>query len=171
MPSMFHSKILQRVAGLLLPFCLLIGCGEKGPDGMPALTPLTLQFTQGGKPLADAAIQLIPADPTSRWVSGGGTDQTGKCVVRTHGTYVGAPTGKYKVCVIKNETEGEPEGMDMSNPGQSKPSTLKTVSLVDLKFTLPNTTPLELEVTESGEPTQTFELGEPTRSEVARPPA
>lgn len=137
---------------------------------MPELHPIELEFTQSGKPLEGAAVQLIPLDLANKWVSGGGTDARGAATPLTHGTYTGVPAGKYKICVTKTETEGKLGEVDMSNPGQSSASTLKTFSLVDEKYRLPQTTPLEIEVTGSNDLWKPFELGEPVRTVQAPPP-
>src|SRR5690554_1323859 len=93
--------------GIFIIHACILGCGESLPPGMPELHPVKLEFTQAGVPLAGAAVQLVPLDATSRWVSGGGTDALGIAIPHTHGTYPGVPAGKYKVCVTKTQTQGE----------------------------------------------------------------
>lgn len=156
--------------GVLFSTLLVPGCGQPLPPGMPALHLIELKFTQSGTPIEGAAVQLIPIDPTNKWVSGGGTDALGNAAPLTHGTYAGVPAGKYKICVTKTETEGKLGEVDMANPSKSSASTLKTVSLIDEKYRLPQTTPLEIEVTGSNDLYQAFELGAPVRAAQAPPP-
>ena len=165
-------KTTKRISwtGVFITSLFFLGCDESLPPGMPTLHPIELIFTQSGKPLNGAAVQLIPLDSASKWVTGGGTDAVGSVTLQTHGTYSGVPAGKYKVCVTKTETEGKLGEVDMSNPSQSSDSTLKTISLVDEQYRLPMTTPLEIEVTGSNDQFSAFELGAPVRTAQARPP-
>jgi len=154
---------------MLAPLFVVLGCAEPLPEGLPELHPVTLEFTQAGAPLAGASVQLVPVDTSNTWVSGGGTDSSGKVSVQTHGKYDGAPAGKYKVCVTKMETEGEAGGLDPANPNAAA-STQKVFTLVDPQYTVQNTTPLEIEITGSGDSFEPFDLGEAVRAEVAAPP-
>ncbi|MDR0869983.1 MAG: DUF4198 domain-containing protein [Planctomycetaceae bacterium] len=129
---------------------LLSGCGEKHPDGFPKLYPVSVLVTQDGKPLADAAVTLRYPDDTGIWAIGGSSDADGKAQLRTNG-YPGAPLGKFKVVVMKENADGMKEWEQASaNNDQNAAAKLKAkihvYSLVKPEFNRPNTTPLEVEV-------------------------
>jgi len=143
------------------------GCGEKLPDGMPPLHPTTLTFTQGGVPLADAAVTLIALDATNvQWSSGGTTDSKGEVRIQTQG-FNGAPAGNYKVVVSKIETEGTAEVIEIIDHDAPRPATSsqKTFYLVDAKFRSAGTTDLTLEV-KAGKNADTYDLGAAVREAI-----
>lgn len=100
-------------------FCIslltLSGCSEKRPEGMPKLYPCTVSVIQDGKPLSEASISLIPVDSSSRWASGGLTNESGKAEMQIFGKYKGAAPGKYYLCI--NKTEEGPISSDIRQPG------------------------------------------------------
>ena len=152
----------------MAPF--FFGCTPPLPDGMPPLHQVTLSFVQDGKPMQDASVRLIPQDTSNMWSSGGSVDASGKCVLYTHWEYPGVPVGKYKICVTRQVREGETQSMDDMMSGKSTGSQ-KIFSLVESKYTLPNLTPLEIEVKEGNNSFEPFDLGKAVRESVAGPPA
>ncbi|MDR1958459.1 MAG: DUF4198 domain-containing protein [Planctomycetaceae bacterium] len=73
---------------VLLPVLFCAGCGEKTPEGMPALIKnASVTVIQDGKPLADAKVVLVPTNGSSRWTVGGQTDASGIAKLVTHGQY------------------------------------------------------------------------------------
>ncbi|MDR1958393.1 MAG: hypothetical protein LBQ54_05040 [Planctomycetaceae bacterium] len=151
------------ICGIVV-FCALFafGCSEPLPDGMPPLYPVTLTFQQEGAPLEEASIRLIPQFPCE-WISGGSTDAGGRVQLKTHGKYHGVPAGKYKICVNKFHSEGELPTMDKP----TKPMT--HYNLVETQYTLPNQTPLEIEVIAGKNEFPPFDLGKVTQIELAAP--
>jgi len=157
---------------LILFFVAFVSCTQQStPDGLPKLVPVTLTITQEGVPLADAMVSLI--DPNVPFMVGGTTDADGHVVLHTHGQYKGAPLGKFKVRVVKTDTDqrshGPPPDLrgpeldswhkeNAKNANQPPP---KTYSLVEKQYTDPNTTPLELDIT--GPLTQTLDVGKAIR--------
>jgi hypothetical protein len=143
----------------------LFGCGEKKPDGLPELQPVTLHFTQDGQPCADASVHLIPQD-NSPWAVGGSTDSAGAVILKTHGKYIGAPAGKYKITVSKIEREniGEPP-KDMLDLAQE----VKMYNLIDPIYSDPAKTTFEIEVIRGKKTSESFDLGEKIRVEIAKP--
>lgn len=102
---MSRVSVLASLSFVLLG---LNGCGEPLPEGMPSLHSAKVTVTQGGAPLADASVTLIPEDSTlSRWPVGAKTDASGSASLQTMSKFSGAPAGKYKVIVNKSITEGE----------------------------------------------------------------
>ncbi len=139
-----------------------IGCSEPRPDGMPPLYPVTLEFKQEGTPVSEASIRLIPQS-TSQWAVGGSTDSNGKVQLKTHGKYTGAPEGKYKICVNKFVSEGE-----LPQIGKSTPPMVH-FNLVETQYTLPNQTPLEIEIVKGKNKFEPFDLGKAVRLEITPP--
>ncbi len=162
---------------LVLSFCAFfvlasIGCGKKKPDGMPDLQPTTLTLTQGGAPLAGATVNFKSTDSSMSWTCGGMTDDKGVATIVTHGQYKGAPVGKYKVAVNKTEWEGE------APPSVVDEASAKTLEeykkagkkyeefyLVDLKYAIGETTPLEVEIVQ-GKNDLTADVGEPVHEKA-----
>ena len=94
------------------------GCGQKLPEGIPDLVPVTLVLTQEGAPLDEATVSCIPVDSAkSRWSCGGTTDAKGELPLSTLGQYKGVPAGEYKVVVMKMLIENPPQTRD-DPPGQ-----------------------------------------------------
>jgi len=140
------------LSGLVLIVPLILGCDKRPmPEGLPKLYPLTLDLFQNGQPLAEATVSLYPMDSTSKWSSGGFSDDSGRAVIVTHGGFDGAPVGKYKVAVVKSIVEGAPESMDDQGNSQS-------FSLIESQYTNRNTTPLEIEV-QSGKNSLRLDVG------------
>ncbi|MGN0930850.1 MAG: hypothetical protein ACI4NP_03950 [Thermoguttaceae bacterium] len=94
------------------------GCGQKLPEGIPDLVPVTLVLTQEGAPLDEATVSCVPVDTAnSRWSCGGTTDAKGELPLTTLGQYKGVPEGEYKVVVMKMLIENPPQTRD-DPPGQ-----------------------------------------------------
>ncbi|EMI17528.1 hypothetical protein RMSM_05549 [Rhodopirellula maiorica SM1] len=145
-------------------FAVFTGCAsEEKPDGLPVLYPAEVTVHQGGAPLVGASVQLVSTDPTlSKWVSGGSTNENGEAVIMTHGKYPGAPAGKYKVTVNKTQIEGSASGND---PGSSNEA--KMFDLVDAKYRVVTTTPIEVEVTAGENKLDAIEVGAAVKDAAA----
>ena len=159
-------KLLPNILCVFLGFLLLFGtsgCGEKYPEGMPKLTKVSLTFTQEGKPLQGATVSLFSVDPDFKWAVGGSTDNNGVVVLKTHGSYTGAPEGQYKICVRKYVREGELQ--TMANPGAPPPM---DYNFVDAQYANHNDTPLSIEI-KSGNKYEPFDLG-PAVKELLKAP-
>jgi len=70
------------------------------PEGMPQLTPCTIEVTSGNERLAEVSVLLIPTD-TGGWQAGGKTDTEGKAVMVTAAYYTGVVPGEYIVSFEK----------------------------------------------------------------------
>jgi len=140
----------------------MIGCSEERPDGMPPLHSVTLQFHQEGVPLGEASIRLIPQFD-SNWAVGGSTNAKGESRLKTHGKYDGVPAGKYKISINKFISEGELPQLGGNTPP------MKHFNLVETQYTLPNQTPLEIEVVKGKNTFQPFNLGKAVRIELVPP--
>jgi hypothetical protein len=138
------------------------GCNrESKPADFPKLYHCQIKVTQNNVPVSDIQVSLYDINVTNRWVVFGQTDHNGNATIRTHGSFNGAPAGKYKVVLTKLEEEGQ--GWD--NPDSPTPKwveDIKIYSLIDEKYTKPETTPFEL-VIESKSVAETFEIGQPVR--------
>ncbi|MDD3470718.1 MAG: carboxypeptidase regulatory-like domain-containing protein [Thermoguttaceae bacterium] len=166
-----HQSLgLRNWPAVISVSCLFLGilaCGPQYPEGMPKLYPVTLQFVQEGQPLTEASVRLIPENSSHQWVVGGSTDAQGNVVLYTHGQYEGVPEGKYRITVNRFELSGSKPSMNDMMAGQA--SQEKNYSTVARKYTLPNQTPLVLEVRSSGNAFEPFELGKAVRELVAAP--
>ena len=146
----------------LLLFLTIIGCKEDRPEGLPKLHSVTLIFQQEGVALDEASIRLIPQFD-SPWAVGGSTNAKGEVRLKTHGKYDGVPAGQYKICVNKFVSEGE-----LAKIGESA-TPMRHFNLVETKFTLPNQTPLEIEVVDGRNSFPPFDLGKADRVELIAP--
>ena len=140
----------------------VLGCSEKLPDGMPKLYKVTLVFQQEGVPVSGASVRLVPQF-TSQWGVGGSTNAQGQVQLKTHGEYVGVPAGKYKICVTKNESEGELPRMDRPT------APMKHFNLVEAQYSSPDKTTLEIEITDGKNKFEPFDLGKAVRVELVPP--
>ncbi|MDR1270654.1 MAG: hypothetical protein LBK82_14125 [Planctomycetaceae bacterium] len=135
----------------LLYFGTIFGCGGPlKPEGFPALYPVTIVVTQEGKPVAEMFISLRSTDPSVTWAIGSRSDENGHAPVRTHGEFDGAPLGKYKVVLTKQENEGYEEFLaakDRRDETAAAKIEVKLFSCVEEKYNDPETTPIEIEIT------------------------
>jgi len=141
-----------------LPLCLVSslvlfsGCGQRLPDGMPKLYPVTISVIQEGNPLADCSVSLRYADPSlGTWAIGGRTDDSGNAKLFTNG-YPGAPEGTFKVVLVKHDNvglteRGEAEGRNDFEAARR--ITVRVWSCVEEKYNSLETTPLEVVVAPS----------------------
>ncbi|MDO5580924.1 MAG: hypothetical protein Q4G69_07295 [Planctomycetia bacterium] len=161
-------KSLSVCLILLLGSAILFtsGCqkGPKPPEGLPRLYPAVLILKQEGKPLANASITLMDAEeegPNARWGISAASDENGEAVLKVNGLFKGCPAGRFKVVIIKNETEKgtkmPPAPDPVANPIEyekwriesEKPRPVpKTFCLVDQKYSDFKTTPVEVEIKE-----------------------
>lgn len=133
------SHFLRRILPCVPAFLLLAsGCFQNPkPEGLPDLVPFQLKIEQEGKPLQDASVQLVADE--CQWAVTGNTDTQGIAVIASHGQYLGAPQGKFKVVLRKSETD------EKISPDR-KTKTIKIYSLVEPRFSDPSTTSLEVTV-------------------------
>ncbi|MGL6196129.1 MAG: hypothetical protein ACRC2T_15035 [Thermoguttaceae bacterium] len=148
---------------LILPaIALIVGCGGPArPSDLPKLYPVKITITQQGDPCEEATVFLANDDANSKWVVTGVTDKSGVAVLKTNGTYDGAPAGSYKISVRKDEYVREGESL----PGSPAPITAQ-FQLIEGKYTLPTTSGLTIEI--KGKTQETFDVGEPVKNSVPR---
>jgi hypothetical protein len=134
---------------IFLGTLFFIGCSRtEYPKDLPTLYPVKIKMTQQEVPLVDASVFLTPADG-SKWNAGGTTDSNGIVVLYTHGRYKGAAAGTYKVTVDKYEIGQEkPNAQEIYLKTGNYPES-DTFSFVDIQYTNPNKTPLEIIVSKN----------------------
>ena len=173
-------KTIMKNIFLILGFVTLLiftGCpfgGEKLPEGLSNVVPVTIQLTQDGAPLAGATVLLIDTTGSREWSPGGLTDDKGTIDLYTNGRYKGAPEGKYKVVVTKTETDPSKLGPapSTSDPGYSEylgklaSEKRDTYTLIDKQFTDAKSTPLEVEIKKGG-PVQKFDVGAKVKIKIS----
>jgi hypothetical protein len=143
-----------------LPFVILsavfyfCGCAPSLPKGMPPLYPCTITLTQEGVPLEGASVALIPEDTTLTFVFAGATTSAGNVEMYSHGKHRGVPAGKYKLIVTKNDKEIQNEK-------------IWEVSLVDIQYTTPDKSPLQVEIAKKKNKFD-FELGKAVRIQTSQ---
>jgi hypothetical protein len=139
---MTRYVFVTLTAGVLLS--CLSGCNRRSnkPDGFPALYPCEITIKVNGVPLEGANVKLN--SPDARWPPGGVTNAQGIAKINTY-THPGAPEGEYKVLVSKYDIpEALGKGTDVLQEGPpAKP-------LLQQKFRLPASTPLNCTVTKAG---------------------
>ena len=157
------SRLPLMCSVIFLP--LLSGCGgEPKPDGLPELYPVSLQFTQDGKPCAEASVSLVPQDG-SKWATGGSTGSNGTVTFKTHGKFPGVPEGKYKIVISKYEREK----IGSESQSMYEVQREEVYDLIDPDYSIPEKTTLEIEVRPGKNTFDPFELGKEIRSKVKKP--
>jgi len=187
---MKQISVIVLLSGVCcLPF-LIIGCsGQKLPSDMPRLYPTVITVMQDGKPIADALVVLVNADPAIAWSCIARTDSSGRATMQTNGMYAGAPAGTYKATVVKQEISGgssdiyagapDPavdqeayQGWLMQNEARIAAAERKgpvVHDLVDPKFADAETSPLEVTIT-TGRNAHTLDIGAAFRELVRERP-
>lgn len=148
----------------------VVGCGgPKKPADLPELYPVKITVMQDGQPLEGASVQLNDPSLAVRFVMGGKTDAKGVAEIKTDAQFAGAPVGKFKVTISKEDIPELPA--DLQGPPPTDPTELaeynaklaehsgSACDTVDLKFKSMGTTPEEIEVTTSGVE-KTVDVGE-----------
>jgi hypothetical protein len=154
----------------------IIGCQSNGeiPADLPKLIPCKITITQEGLPLEGASVTLRLVGGTQQWYPNGQTDTFGSIDFYTNGRYKGVPVGKYKIVVTKFETEPSklPPAPSEDDPQygkwleQSQQEVRANFQLIERIFTKAETTPLEIEVTDSKEVIGTFDVGKRVRNKM-----
>jgi hypothetical protein len=152
-------KRITILVFLFLGIMYVCGCGQKLPDGIPKLYPVTITIVQENTRLEGAIVQLIPEDPSlSNWGPMGITNASGVTELQTNGKYKGSPLGQFKVLVTKKEIEPHPH-LEWGNLPDGDPKfiqyrneamKLKVLDYVEPQFGLINATPLSVNITSSG---------------------
>jgi hypothetical protein len=141
---------------------------------MPKLYSSQITITQEGKKLDGATVILFNNDTSqSQWVVGGLTDRNGVCTLKTLGKFNGAPVGKYKVIVERifvkeSETAKQPVPTDQQAQEEYYAkigNEEKRYDNVNLKYKLPTTTDLEIEII-AGKNEKTFDVGKAINEEI-----
>lgn len=166
-----QMMFLFRFSIFLLIFSLVTGCQTKvpTPPDMPRLSNCKITITQENVPLDNATVSLVNAESngTGKWGAGGKTNASGEVEIYTNGFYQGAPAGKYKIVITKTEIEPSrnppppsPESPDYENWIKKYGNEIRPVySLVEKKFTLADTTPLEIEIQDGKSISTTLDIG------------
>ncbi|MDR2441007.1 MAG: hypothetical protein LBE12_16730 [Planctomycetaceae bacterium] len=146
---------------IFLSIGMTLACNRvQKPNGLPKLFPCTIVITQNGVPVQGILISLVDPTVTEHWAVSGLTNISGTATIRTHGNFVGAPSGVYKVILSKTEKTGEDDTTSGTLPSQLVP--LQIYSLIDTKYNDEATTPLKITV-ENKKVTETFEIGPAVR--------
>jgi len=150
-------KKLLLAFSFLSCVALIVGCGPKRPEGLPPLVSCVLTFQyEGGSPVADAMVSLVPENADLRqWSIAGTTNASGVATIFTHGDFAGAPAGTFRVVVRK--TDVRPTG---ATDAEGYP-VVEIHSMIAAEFSSPSRTPLSLEVGNSPV-RETFTVGSAT---------
>jgi hypothetical protein len=163
---------------LFLPIILIAGCqySPSLPPGIPPLTVCKITVTQNGEPLAGALVTLNSVAGTENWRTGGMTNANGVVVPFTNGLFEGVPQGKYKIVVSKREQDAAniPPAPEMGAPGYEEwlkkyaenVTIPNTYSLVEKQYTLPSTTPHEIDVSGKKIIETTIDVGKKVREKM-----
>ena len=158
----FIFNIILMVFGLSI-----FGCSRGVPKDFPALHPCVITVTQDGTPLAEASVLLKPIQGNALSASGV-TDKNGIAVMKVQATFDGAPEGKYKVMIVKQTREKNPEVKAEELQEFAPDSTALRekeyiiTDFVDPKFGNATQTPLEIQI-QSGKNESTFEVTKPNK--------
>lgn len=122
----------------------LASCGQK--NERIAVHPVTGKVTFNNQPAAGAMVVFHPLDKKDdRAVPRGKVEKDGTFKLSTYDADDGAPSGKYKVTIDWRKSNP----LDPNDNG---------VSLVAAKYTRPDTTPLEVEITPETTELKPFEI-------------
>lgn len=156
----------------------IAGCGEERPAGMPKIYPATMTVTyDDGTPADGATVLLIaPKDsPATGWTCGGTTGPDGTVELRTHGRFLGAPEGTFKVTVMRAIGEtGDPDPSTMTDEEYQKAmerfkaSLTQTVNynMIEAEYGAADKTPLEITVEPKKGQKFTLTVGEPIKDAI-----
>jgi len=169
------KNITALTLTVFLPLALAVtGCNSDNKlEGMPDLIRnASITVTQNQEPLPDAQVILSSADGSVTWTVGGTTDASGVAKLVTHGQYPGAPAGKFKVTVTKQErpvskidpTGKSPEefAAEQARAGED----LTAYDLVDRQFASASTTPALVELS-AASPSATVDVGKSVRIKIS----
>ena len=84
---------------------LLQGCGQPAPDGFPAVRATTVKVVNGGTPIANVSVILVPEGSSLTYVMAGKTEADGTAKLQTsQGTFIktGVPDGTYRIMLNEN---------------------------------------------------------------------
>lgn len=144
---------------LLVPLCVIPGCGKAGPPIAATSGVITYQ----GKPVDDAQIVFMSEEKYEgrTWPASARTDKAGKYVLDTPGVGQGALLGKHTVTITKlgpspGPMPGSPAVGNETNP-QFQAYMKPGPSLIPKKYSTPVNSGLEAMVM-SGSNTFDFEL-------------
>ena len=162
-----HSIFAAFAFAVSLAFA--VGCGgQKTPPDMPKLQPTTIVITQEGAPVEGASVQLVkPDDLNYKWLAGGLTDAQGRCEIKTHGQYKGAPEGEFAVIVYKTTVAESETRKNVPQPTDAKEAMAWNEKVaseevatdeIDQKYKKADTTDLRVTV-KSGKNEETFDVG------------
>jgi hypothetical protein len=144
---------------ILLSIGMTLACNRvQKPNGLPKLFPCTITITQNGVPVQGILVSLIDPAVTEYWAVSGLTNASGTATIRTHGNFVGAPSGVYNVILSKTENSDEHDTI----LGRSPSTPLQIFSLIDTKYNEEATTPLKITI-ENKTVRETFEIGPAVR--------
>jgi hypothetical protein len=137
----------------------LVGCGTSAPSGFPPLKNCRVTVTDGGQPIPDVVVNLVPKFTVNSLFITGVTDATGTAVIKTrHGEYSrnGAPEGDYSVILSKSIDVEMPilteEQSNALTPAQQealqkeREKKIDAVRIIPKLLEEPNQTPLMLQI-------------------------
>ena len=147
----------------IVSFVYLTGCGQQTPKDIPKLYPAHITVQNGGSPIADTTVFLIPQGGTSgNWSTMGVTNASGVAVITTsQGGWKsnGVPEGTYKVYIRKipevhqdplpDHLKGDPEAME-KHADEYRRLLQNAPKIIPEKLTTPVQSPLTLTVSTSG---------------------
>lgn len=131
-------------------------CEAAPPDGMPELNNFNMIVLQNGTPLEGAHVLL--RSETNPYLVEGISDSKGVAQLTTQGRYSGAPTGEYKVSIIKQvETDSKYSKMAPIDPKKRREwdeyrraEPRKVHSYINAKYRDFQTSDIKVDVTNAG---------------------
>ncbi|MDR1964576.1 MAG: carboxypeptidase-like regulatory domain-containing protein [Planctomycetaceae bacterium] len=132
----------------LVLFIGLSGCNkEHRPAGLPKLMPCEITiFNIDGTPLADASVRLVATETSVPWAIIGKTDANGIVNISVNARYSGAPAGKFRVLVSKNEGFDKTLGTPKTPPNALVSVDAELIYYVNPIYSNDKLSPFEIEV-------------------------
>jgi hypothetical protein len=142
-----------------LSVSLAVGCNDGNKQPIKAVT---VKITYKGAPLEGANVTFVSDDPGAP-AAFGSTDASGVAKPTTPQVGEGVVLGKHKVLINKEQIVNQQKAVDQESadyvpppPGGAPVPQVK--HLIPEKYNAPATTPLTVEVTDSGPAEFSFEL-------------
>ena len=152
---------------LMTVFLVTFGCGQ-GYQGGERLYPVSITVMKDGTPFTDATVVLL-RESGNTINAGGVTDANGIAKIKVDAQWNGVPVGTYKVMINKDvqvqDEMSREEYLKLELEAREAHDKKMHEKRMSMPLPVPEVlrgmkSPLTIEVTSSGDNTQSFDIGE-----------
>jgi hypothetical protein len=134
----------------------LSGCQEYRPANLPKLIPCEITVIDtNGTPLTDAIVRLVATETSIPWAIIGKTDSNGIVPISVNAQYSGAPAGKFRVLISKNEGFDKTLGIPKTPPNAYVSADAELIYYVHPIYSNDKQSPFEIEIIDDNKPFKT----------------